>query len=215
MWYHKRNMSNNMLSANSQNIKKFQLQQKGKNVLIVVLIVAPLFIGGIIYVVYTQLTNEATTSQTDPGVIPTETGFDKFSGEAPDGAIVDDPANFSSPAQNSSGGGSSSPSTNPGITPSGPSGGSGSSASTPAGVLSAANSIEATGIKGNPYVASNVNTSNLPAGSTIRFDKNSWSQFSANSGTLNATVTISGTDYAGSVTFKSTGGSWKATGYGI
>ena len=203
-------MSNNTLSANSQNIKKFQLHEKGKNILLVILIVAPIFIAGVIYTIYTQLTSQSSSVQTAEDLTP-QTGLDPFASS--------DSTNSANSNPQLSGGDSNQVTQNPDEVTSAPATQAPSSApstsSIPPGVVSAINSIEANGIKGSPYIASTLDTSDLPTGTTIRFDRNSWSSFGAESGTLRATATVYGQTYPGSVTFGVENGTWKATGYDL
>ena len=193
-------MSSN-LSANSQNIKKFQLRQKGKSILLVVIVVTPIFLGAVIYIFYNQYTNQTTSTElvedfdqsyvneTSPEVI-----FEEPLGED---LSPDTTTNFSSP------------STTPNST------GSATTDTIPSGVTSAVNSIEANGIQSNPYISSNLDTSSIPDGSTVKFARDSWVQYSPESGTLNATITAYGQPYQGSVTFTLESGSWKVTGYSL
>ncbi|MCA9343285.1 hypothetical protein KC950_04725, partial [Candidatus Saccharibacteria bacterium] len=64
-------MSNVGLSANSKNIKKFQLQQKGKNIVLVLVIVVPIFIAGVLYVIFQQYVSESRNTEL-------VTDFDEF-----------------------------------------------------------------------------------------------------------------------------------------
>lgn len=201
-------MSNNTLSANSQNIKKFQLHEKGKNILLVILIVAPIFIAGVIYTIYSQLTNQTSSVQTAEDLTP-QTGLEEFTSSNPaDSAISDPQPSSSNQVIQNPDEVTSAPSAQ--TSPSAP-----SASSIPPGVVSAINSIEANGIKGNPYISSNLDTSDLPSGTTIRFERNSWSSFGADSGTLQATASVYGQTFPGSITFGIEGGTWKATGYDL
>lgn len=193
-------MSNTGLSANSKNIKKFQLQQKGRNILLVILIVAPIAIGGFIYVIFQQYTDETNSAEL-------VTDFDESALQTSNSQGTD--SNLSTPTYV------------PETTPSN-AGSSGSTSSNsvnsteiPNGVTVAMNSIESNGIKGSSYIADTLDTSQIPNGSTVKFDRASWSSAGPSVGSVNVTLTASGTPYQGSVTFESLSGTWKVTGYSL
>lgn len=186
------------LSANSQNIKKFQLQQKARGFLVIFAIGVPVFLAMLAYLYYqdaTQQNKTTATNQTEEAIALPETV----------------PSQTTDPAQSVGGGViPSSPATTPGqVSSNQPSG------SIPAGVQTAINSIEANGIKGNAYVSSSLDTSSIPSGTSIRFERSSWTQYSDILGSVNATISILGQTRTGSVTFGVTEGAWKATGYSL
>lgn len=193
-------MSNSGLSANSQNIKKFQLQQKGRNLLLLLLIAIPLFIGGFIYVLFQQYADETTSAEliTDyDGIDPQSTAGTPTT----DGSIS---APVYVPTDSSTGNSS----TNTSVA-------SNPAAGIPNGVSVAMNSIETNGINGSSYIADTLDTSNLPTGSTVKFDRASWVQLDDTTGSVNSVVTALGTPYQGSVTFTNYSGVWKVSGYGL
>ena len=193
------------LSANSQNIKKFQLHQKARSFLVIVVVGVPVFLAMLAYLFYQDATkqNNAINSPSaheesipSPEAIPTDTLTPNQSIDESTTPTYSDPA-------------TTSPQAPPSHAPAPTTGG------IPAGVQSALNSIEANGIKGSPYVASNLDTSNIPVGTSITFDRNSWTQHSETAGSINATISILGQSRSGSVVFGVTEGAWRATGYSL
>jgi hypothetical protein len=85
----------------------------------------------------------------------------------------------------------------------------------PDGLETALSSIESNGIKGSLYVSSKFNTSSIPDGTTISFDRSSWQKTSDSAGSIKATVAVYGQSRSGSVTFTKSGGVWQATGYSL
>lgn len=196
-------MDGNNLSANSQNIKKFNLQQKGKTILLVAVVVVPVFIGAVAYILYKNATRDPSSSTvlSDNDVLP-ESDNPEDVVPTPDAPITDvpDPASASVPP----------PSSNPGQAPAAaPSGGM------PDGVTTAINSLESSGLKGNPYVSSTLDTSQLPDGASVKIDRSSWTQYGSDVGAVNGTVTIFGQVKAGSLTFALENGAWRVTGYSL
>lgn len=195
------------LSANSQNIKKFQLQQKARSFLVVLAIGIPVFLAMLAYLYYqdaTQRNATTSTNQADESIASsdsTSTGFSDPSTQPIDGSTI---------APSTTPNSAASPITQAPATTNQP-----SANTIPSGVQTAMNSIEASGIKGNPYVASNLDTSSVPSGTSITFDRKSWSQYSDTLGSVNAAINAYGQARTGSVTFGITEGTWKATGYSI
>lgn len=193
------------MSANSKNLRNFQAKQKFKLLFSGMVIIAPLAIGGLWYV----NRNGENESSSIPIAIS-----DPSSGIIDDSQLIDQTvaqeSNDGSVAQTVP----SAPS-NQGV----PSGSTSNSASDlgglPAGVTTAVNSIESSGIKGNPYVASSIDTTMLPEGTTVSFNRSSWNSSESGSGTMAASLSASGQVFNGVITFSSIGGSWKATGYSI
>ncbi len=196
-------MSNTGLSANSQNIKKFQLQQKGRNILLLLTIVVPVFIGGFIYVLFQQYAEDSTSAElvTDYDGVGTQS----TTGTANSDGTVSAPV-YVPPTDSSSG--VSSPS-DPGTSI------TNQAAGIPNGVSVAMNSIETNGINGSSYISDTLDTSSIPSGSTVKFDRASWAPTSDTSGNVNGVVTALGTAYQGSVTFTNYSGVWKVSGYSL
>lgn len=199
------------LSSNSQNIKKFQLQQKARSFIVVLVIGVPVFLGMLAFLYY-----QDATKQNKVFTNPIQNNEAIYLGD--ENSITSDP-NQISPGQPVDGGATpnySNPA-NPNATNNSPAPGQSVSQPTmggiPADLTSALNSIESNGIKGSPYVSSDLDTSNIPSGTSIQFDRGSWSPQSDSIGSINASISILGTSKSGSVTFSNTGGSWKATGY--
>ncbi len=208
----------NTLSANSQDIQKFQMHQKARSILIVAVVGVPVFLAMLAYLFYrnaisTKQTNSTTSTtieqqlsaeDTPSSSIPNETvttGQDPnqqyFSANPGSSSSTNQSGQSSAPTQQQS---PNIQSTNTGI---------------PQGVETAINSIESNGIKGNPYVSSNLDTSQVPIGTSVKFDRSTWSQYSESSGSVKVSLSVMGLSKTGSVTFGIEGGSWKATGYSI
>lgn len=81
----------------------------------------------------------------------------------------------------------------------------------PEGVCTAITSIEKNGIKGNPYVQAD--TSKLPSGSTIKFDRASWEQTTDTTGHVGFTLKVLLTTYKARANFELINGTWKATSH--
>lgn len=192
-----------MYSANSQNLKKIQLKERAKGLMTIAIIGIPIFLAFVAYSLYQQATADPNTA--------TEQLAQDLSKDAPQQIVTGEiPQGSTEPIPVASG----SPST---TAPTAPSAGQTTPASSgiPAGVTTAMNSIEANGIKGNPYVSSNVDTSLVPAGTAINFDRSSWTSYSESFGSVNVTFTVNGQPGSGSITFSIEGGQWKASGYSI
>lgn len=194
-------MDGNIVSANTRNVHKFALQQKARSILFVVVIVVPVFIGAVAYIAYTNMTGTQDTANLDgsatlgnpEGIDPANTSE---STQVPNTEITPPaPPSVDTPNQ-SSGGGTQ-----------------GAASALPPGLTTALNSIEANGIKGSAYVSSSLDTSSIPDGSSVTFDRSSWSKESETAGTIKGTLYIYGQPQNGSVRFVETGGVWRATGY--
>lgn len=81
----------------------------------------------------------------------------------------------------------------------------------PEGACTAVLSLESRGGKNNPYVQ--VDTAQLPDGTTFAVDKNTWKQADANSGTIDATANYGSYVYNLNLTIAATNGTWKITNY--
>lgn len=202
------------LSANSQDIKKFQVHQKARSLLIVVVIGVPVFLAMLAYLFYQDAIKSTQNNITNP-----ENQSIAINSSDPSGSIGSlDPSQVPT---SGSPGVATGPAYNPGQANQGvenPSQGTTtqpSNKSIPAGVESAINSIESNGIKGSPYVSSNLDTSQVPTGTSITFDRSSWVQYSDNVGSVKVKLSVMGMAKTGSVTFSIEGGAWKATGYNI
>lgn len=183
----------------------------------VVLIAGPILLGIIVYSVYVQLTSPADNLDTVEELPTQPFSAEEFTEDpfVPGTSEFPTGSDGSLPGTAQSGSGAE---TERRVTPPSsptPGGTTPNSTSMPSGVTAAINSIEANGIKSSPYIASSLDTSNLPDGTTIRFDRSSWSSFSSESGSVKAIATIYGQNYPGSVTFSLSGGSWKASGYSL
>lgn len=187
---------NTAYSANSQNIKSFELKQKARGFLIILAIAVPVFLAVLAYLFYQDATKNKTET-TDQAAISLPA--------ASPGATTD--PNLQAGSGTTAPGGT----TNPAIqTPAAQ-----PTSGIPAGVTAAMNSIEANGIKGNPYVSSSLDTSPVPVGTSVSFDRNSWTSYSAELGSANATISALGQSRNASITFGVTEGAWKATGYSL
>lgn len=198
------------LSANSKKLQIFRLQQKLKLVVFCSIFLLPLAMTGVWYVKFKSANGKPSsipvaidgiTPTVDDQLEQTET-------------LEENPSNSNIEDSQSVAGG---PGYGSGNVPSGSSPAPASSTNTmPAGVTTAINSIETNGIKGNPYVADTIDSNQLPSGTTIKFDRNSWSSGSATSGTVKATLNVSGQSYNGTITFNNVGNNvWKATSYSL
>ncbi len=206
----------NALSSNSQDIQKFQMHQKARSLLIIAVVGIPVFLAMLAYLFYrntvtskqisspttSSIEQQLSTDDISSNPSPTETfqGQDpnqQYSTANPGSSATNQSGQTSTPAQQQA---PSVQSTNTGIPP---------------GVETAINSIESNGIKGNPYVSSNLDTSQVPVGTSVKFDKSTWVAYSENTGSIKVSLSIMGMSKTGSVTFGIEGGSWKATGYSI
>ncbi len=194
-----------VFSANSKNIKRFQLSQRFGNLTVLLIIGIPLVLAGVAYSTYRRIIappaeeaiaiNDAATpldpSQTvnDPYLTIDPTTGAPITSDTPAGTTPSSPA----PAP----GGAQQP----------------ASSAMPEGVVVAINSIEANGVKNNPYVA--VDTSGLPDGVAISIDRGSWTQNGPSEGTVNGYIDYYGQPLGGSLTFTDTGGTWKVTSYSL
>jgi hypothetical protein len=198
--------NSNIVSANTKNVHKFALQQKARGMLFLVVIVVPVFIAGIAYLVYQDTVSQqevgtaASVAVQDPESI--DQAINPDSTQAPNTEItppappsVDTPQ---SPGSSNQGGTATT-----------------QSSKIPSGLETALKSIETNGIKGSAYVSSKFNTNSIPDGTTISFDRSSWSKISDTSGSIKGTVYIYGQPQKGSVTFTESGGVWRATGYAL
>lgn len=189
---------NETFSANSKNLQKFQLQQKARSLILVLIIVVPILLGIVAYAAYRQAIAPKAETATTPQTLAAETAGEVSSDtgdQAP--ASIDPNTAVSNGATSSSSGNAS------------------SASSLPAGVTTAMNSIEANGIKGNPYVSGNLDTTSVPDGTSVRFNRSSWKQLSDTSGTADASVTYFGQNKAGTVTFDLSNGTWQVSGYSL
>lgn len=187
------------LSANSKNIKNFQVRQKLRGMLIVLIIGLPLLIGGIAYTAY--------RSYIAPSNQFAETDFDDTSQDTAmlDGSGVIDP---NMPVSDDGTATLEAPSVPNPSTPSNT-----QSGDMPPGVEVALNSIEANGIKNNPYVT--VDTSGIPDGTAVRTDRSTWTQFGPTQGAVNGTISAFGQSRQGSLTFSLVNDVWKVTSYSL
>lgn len=194
----------NLLSANSQDIQKFQAHQKARSFLVVLVIGVPVFIAMLAYLFFQDSIWKPQKNTSNPvgQVQPTDDfGLSPSADQSttPNTAlpnISSDPTNPDSPV-------SQSPSTSP----------QPSSATIPDGVINAVNSIEANGINNNPYISSNLDTSQIPSGTSITFHRSSWFQFNETLGSLSVSASVLGTTKDGTVIFGIEDGSWKAVDY--
>ncbi len=74
-------------------------------------------------------------------------------------------------------------------------------------------SIEKTGVKNNPNVA--MDTSSIPDGTTVVFDRTSWINITDTTSSISGTVSALGQKRTGYLTFTQTNNIWKVTGYSI
>ncbi len=188
------------LSANSQNIKKFQLQQKARSFLVIFAIGIPVFLAMLAYLYYqdavsdnkpTSLMEESVTS---PDAISSDSTNPNQGINGTNASSVAIPSGTSTPGQTS---------------PSQPV----SSSGVPDGVQTALNSVEANGIKGNPYVT--FDTSTVPDGASVKADRSTWTATSETQGTVNGTISAYGQIRDGTLTFTMTDGVWRITGYAV
>lgn len=196
------------LSANSQNIKKFQLQQKAKSLLVVLAIGVPVFLAMLAYLFYQDAIKSSSTTNKE-SVAESATNQTGLIDSPPNGIANSDQltnntmGNFSQP-------GSVSSPTQPAPTSQAP---TAASTGMPAGVTTALNSIESNGIKGNPYVA--FDTSNLPDGAIVKIDRSTWSANGTNQGTVKGTIIVYGQSQSGSLTFGLTNDQWRVVDYSV
>ena len=206
----------NALSANSQDIQKFQMHQKVRSILIIAVVGIPVFLAMLAYLFYRNtVSSKQVNSPTSSSIEQQLSTDDIYSNLSPTETVQGQGPNQQyytanpGPSTTNQSGQTSTPnqqqapsvqSTNTGIPP---------------GVETAINSIESNGIKGNPYVSSNLDTSQVPVGTSVKFDKSTWVAYSENTGSIKVSLSIMGMSKTGSVTFGIEGGSWKATGYSI
>lgn len=196
-------MDGNIVSANTKNVHKFALQQKARGILFVVVIVVPVFLGAVAYLTYTDMVSQ----QDETTAVATESTPEQTSPstQAPSSEIIA-PAPPTSENPTQSQGASSTPQSSP--TPR-----SAPSSALPDGLVTALNSIETNGLKGSAYVSSSFDTSSIPDGTSISFNRSSWVKESDTSGSISGTVFLFGQPQNGSVRFVESGGVWRATGY--
>lgn len=196
-------MGHPQLSANSQNIKKFQLHEKGRNFLFVVLFAGTLFIGGVIYLLFSQYSQQSSSAELVTDFDTTETQVTAPTSDEATSATSQDVSSPSYAPQT----------TNPTATSNA---GNAIPSGLPNGVFVALDSLETSGIVGNPYVSASLDVSNLPDNATVQFQRDTWTQTDASNGSLNAMVTAFGQTYQGSVTFTlESDNTWRVTGYGL
>lgn len=195
-------------SANSKNIKRFQTTQKMKGLLVVFIIGIPLVIGIGAYTAYkkyvtptnklsqSESNSDITTNPYSPNVIDPNTPVQN--------PTSDNPSQTPAPQSNTPQSNIALPNTGSNQLQTG---------GMPPGVTTAINSIERNGIKNNQYVA--IDTSSVPDGTVIRLDRNSWSQFGPENGSINGTITAFGQTQQGSLTFGVVDGIWKVVSYSI
>lgn len=188
-------------SANSKNIKRFQLSQRFGNLAFIAIIAVPVILGSVAYATYKRMTapssddTEIATLEDAPGTMDFNQPINDM---PPTGPVADE--------QLSGGAGSGASGRMP------PSNSQArASNSAPEGVIVAINSIEANGIKNNPYVQ--MDTSNIPDGAVVSVNRNSWVSEGPDSGTISGTITFNGQPYNGSVVFNNIGGTWKVVSY--
>lgn len=187
------------LSANSQNIKRFQLHQKARAFLFILVIGLPIFLAMLAYLYYqdaTQQNNKESVSQPEQAITTPSTESintlpgDPLGSEHPTvNNTTPPPASSSSPVSQT------------------PSGG------IPDGVTAALNSIEANGIKGNQYIT--FDTSDVPAGTIIKTNRSSWSAQSSSQGTVSSVITVLGQNHTGSLSLGLINGEWRVTSYSM
>lgn len=214
-------MASSTLSANSQNVKKFGNKQKFRSFITILAVGVPLILVVVSLVIYNNVVNPKKTTNDNASMITgddqsilskDQTSEDLLTGGSSNvmpgdlGSGAPTPQTSSSPSspQPALGGTSA---TQPNASP--------ISGTTPSGVQTAINSIESSGIKGNSYVSSTMDTSQIPPGTSIKFDSSSWDQYSDSSGRVNATASVLGQNKKIYVFFEIVDGSWKATSYGF
>jgi cytoskeletal protein RodZ len=197
-------MDGNIVSANTKNVHRFALQQKARGILFLVVIVVPVFIAGVAYLAYQDIVSpqdqtDTTVAITNPE--STDQANNSDSTQAPSTEITPPaPPSVDTPAQTPG----STQQTAPTKAKASP---------VPDGLKTALNSIETNGIKGSAYVSSSFDTSNIPDGTSVTFDRSSWQKTSNSAGSIQGTVYVYGQPQNGSVTFAESGGVWRATGY--
>lgn len=210
---------NDVLSANSKNIKQFELQQKAKGLITIAAVVLPLIAAAIAFRFYQNARTENTPIKQLAETLHDDQLTGDYSGIdfSTDGSQTEPLDATTDPNQPVAGGlpayssptNSSGRTIDNGVSPASPD----NSGQIPQGVVVILNSIESNGIKGSPYIADSLDTSMIPDGVVVRFNRSSWEQLSPNSGVISGTITISGQTNHGSVAFSQINGSWKATGY--
>lgn len=198
-------------SANSQKINRFRLSQKFGNLAILIVIGIPLLLGGVAYATYKRIISPAENENNVAEQTPEMAGIDPAQTALDPNAMID--PTTGAPIGSTAGGGGSIPPQGSAPASSGQSPARQPAAGIPDGVVVAINSIEANGIKNNPYVS--MDTSGIPDGIVVSLDRSSWSPSSADAGSVKGTITYYGTPYNGSVTFNNIGGTWKVVGYSL
>lgn len=198
------------LSANSQNIKQFELRQKAKNILVILAVGVPVFFAMLAYLIYKNTTSQHTTKP-DASTVQEPNLQDQT---IPSDPLPQNPIDQSQLNPNDSIPGMTNQNS-PSVSQPNPQPSPQATAGIPDGVIAAINSIEANGINGNPYVSSSLDTSNIPNGVKINFDRNSWTSYSSDLGSVNITAQVMGMTKTGSTTFSLVNGTWLVTGYSI
>jgi cytoskeletal protein RodZ len=211
-------MAYDNLSVNSHQIKKFKIIQNAK-IIIVFFVVASIGVGAwFAYDYYQKAVSELNGTSQDESISSTGPITGSVENDNGDVISLDDsnpvqPISPSSTPDGTSSVGGSNPSTPP-SSPSSP-GSTAPAPAAPSGVVTAINSIESSGIKGSAYVSPTLDTSQLPNGTTIVFDRSSWVGLSAETGSIKATASVAGQTLNTNITFGLSGGSWKAIGYSL
>lgn len=206
-------MASSTLSANSQNVKKFGTQQKFRTLVTVLVVGVPIFLAMLSFLVFKNTSKKDNNTQTTHATVGSniDSSIDSDNNYGTDygqNEQIDDPALSPAPSPAITSTPQSPNQQNPVVQQP-------IQGTIPAGVQTAINSIEANGVKGSPYVSSSMDTSQIPPGTSLKFDTSSWSQYSDSSGSVNATANILGTSKAITVSFTIIDGSWKASGYGL
>lgn len=195
------------LSANSKNIKNFQVQQKFKGILVVFIIGVPVVIAILSYTAYRNYINpsspvaESTEDQIATNQDPTLEQINGVDPNAPIDTSGLGVGGASGGGSTPSAGGSAAPTPTP------------TQSGIPEGVTVAVNSIEANGIKNSPYVA--LDTSGVPDGTVIKIDRSTWTPYSADQGAISGTITAYGQTRNGSLTFNVIDGTWRVVSYSV
>lgn len=197
-------MSNyDMYSANSQNIKHFKLKQKVKNLIIIAIIGIPVLLGVAVYYYYREITNPNKTtnksgSQTsllgansERQQVLTNNDNSQLPGQSTPSSVTNSSSSNSN--QNSSNNTSNLPPT----------------------VAIIVDYTESKGAVNNPYIHSNLDISSFKDATKITFDKNSWTQYGQNQGSMDFSIQISGKTKQGTATFGLENDTWKIIGYGL
>ena len=181
-------MAYNNLSVNSQQIKKFKIIQNAK-IIIVVLVVAAIGVGAwFAYDYYQKVVSDLNGTTKDASIgVSTSPVTGTIEKSDTDVIRLD---NSTSPQLSSSN-------------------------EIPYGAVLALNSIESTGINGNPYIVSSLDTTSLPAGATITFDRATWINLDTETATIKANASTGSETKNTNITFSQSSGSWKVVGYSL